>query len=140
MLCQGEVIMDEAFSTLSNLRFSDNICTVGWTCIHASGWDGPSIAMAKHLRPEGNFISTSYVDSDMRRMWTDEQRTNAQRYGAPIHILYRGAYFNFPVNTGGGKLLIALGMTAELLRLMAIKPLNGWQAGTFSVTKNLTAT
>ena len=126
--------MDEAFSTLSNLRFSDNICTVGWTCIHASGWEYPSIDAATSLCPLGNFTPTTYVDSDMRRMWTDEQRTNAQRYGVPIHILYRGAYFNFPLTIGGQKLLIALGMTAELLRLMATHP------RVVSLDKNLTAT
>ena len=126
--------MDAAFANLTHLRFSDNICTVNWTSIHAHGWDYRSIDAATSLCPLGNFTPTTYVDSDMRRMWTDEQRTNAQRYGVPIHILYRGAYFNFPVNTGGGKLLIALGMTAELLRLMA----GGRHA--VSLDKNLTAT
>ena len=126
--------MDGAFANLRNLKFSDNTCTVGWTCIHASGWGYPSIDAAMRLCPLGNFTSTTYVDSDMRRIWTDEQRDNADLYGVPIHLLYKGAYFNFPVDEGGGKLLIALGMTAELLRLMA----GGHRA--VSLDKNLTAT
>ena len=109
------------FSNLSDLRFSDNTGTVGWTSIHAKRWGYASVWAATRLCPEGNFTATSYISGDERHGWTIAQRANAQRYGVPIYMLYNGAYFSFPVDENGGKLLIALGMTTELLRLMAAK-------------------
>lgn len=111
--------MDAAFSDLTNLRFSNNTCIVGWTSIHAHDWQWRAVRRALEMCPRGDFTETTYVSGDERRMWSDTEQRQAKLYGAPIHILYRGAYFSFPIDEGGGKLLISLGMTAELLRLLA---------------------
>ena len=126
----GDAVVDKAFGGLTRLRFTNNLTTAdslflhaanrAKASIHAHSWDCDAIETALRLCPSGRFSPTTYVDGDERRAYTDAAREQAIQYGFPIHILYKGAYFDFRIDTGGGKLLVALGMTTELLRLMAV--------------------
>jgi len=107
------------FVRLRNVKLSDNICTVGRTCIHAQGWDKDSLRHALYLAPSGNWTPTTYVDGDERRSWGAREAEECNLFGEPIHYLARGAYFNFMYGTEAARLLTALDMTNDLLRLMA---------------------
>lgn len=109
----------DAFRDLLNVRWSDNTCTVGWSCIHAHHWDRYSIDAALRFCPRGHFTSTSYVGGDERRLWTPEQKKEWMELGAPVYVYWRGAYFNFPLDRGALQLMQAVGLINECMVMAA---------------------
>lgn len=107
------------FECLQNVKWSDNICTVGWSCIHAHGWDQVPVEAAKLLCPKGFFTPTSYVDGDERRSYQEHHIAQTDKYGAPFYVLYRGAYFNFPLDRGALQLMQAVGLIDECMVMAA---------------------
>lgn len=107
------------FSRLSNVKHSDNLCSVGWTCIHAHGWDLDTLRVALSLCPLGTFTVTTYVNSDMRRAYDSLDKVEAEEFGAPIKILTKGAYFNMPMDKGCLHLLQRCDLVDELMVLVA---------------------
>lgn len=111
--------MTDLFPDLARVRWSDNLCTVGWSCIHAHQWDMDSIEKAMRFCPRGHFTQTTYVDGDERRAWTDSQRDERDRYGAPVYVLFKGAYFSFPLDRGALQLMQAVGLIDECMVMAA---------------------
>lgn len=107
------------FSRLRNVKHSDNLCSVGWTCIHAQGWDLDTARIALSLCPAGHFTRTSHVDSDMRRAWDVSDRREKDEFGEPLSILAKGAYFNMPMDKGCLHLLQRCDLVNELMVLVA---------------------
>lgn len=107
------------FFNLRTVKLTDNNCTVGRTSIHARGWDFQSCTHARYLAPSGHWTPTTYVDGDEKRAWGAKEAEECDLFGDPISYLSRGAYFNFMLGIETVRLLTALDMTNELLRLMA---------------------
>jgi hypothetical protein len=87
---------------MERLMWSDNICTVGWTSIHA--WMTPDdMDWLIMMQPEGNFTPTfsppwsswAHVTSDLVRQYFKDG-------------MERAFYFSFPEDRNGEVLLIAL--------------------------------
>lgn len=78
-----------------------------------------SCAVALSLCPRGHFTATSYVNSDMRRAYTDDDKREQERFGHPIKILAKGAYFNMPMDKGCLHLLQRCDLVNELMVLVA---------------------
>lgn len=119
---------------LEQVRWSDNLCTVGWSSIWAFGWDYESIEEALSYCPHGRFTVTTYVDIDARRAWTDSQQKEREKFGAPVYLLYKGAYFNFPLDFGALQLMQAVGLIDECMVMAAGGgrfpfPEHGWKRG-----------
>lgn len=111
------------YDRLRDVRHSDNICTVRWTNIHARGWDIDTCALALYFCPRGRFTPTTYVDGDERRRWTEGEKREKERFGAPVYVLAKGAYFDFPVDvledTGALHLMQRCGLINELMLTVA---------------------
>lgn len=87
---------------IQELQWSDNVCTVGWTCIHA-------YMVAADMRwllercPDGTFTPTFYrLAEEGGPVLTPEE---AEKLEGP-----RGFYFNFPLDMRGEALLAELGL------------------------------
>jgi hypothetical protein len=96
----------------SRVTWSDNLCTVGSTCIH--GWFAPD-EMRRLLAecPDGTFTPTFYIEHDKGGPVTSPEAL--ERYLASRRVSYmaqRSApfYFNFPRDAAGERLLQALGL------------------------------
>ena len=89
--------MDSRFAGLTHIRHSDNLCSVGWTCIHAIAWDESSMAAAKKMCPKGSFSATFVRRSE----------------GGTSY------YFNFPLDMDAAKFMVAIDLTSKLLKLRA---------------------
>lgn len=111
--------MSEVFQFLTRVKWSDNLCTEGWSCIWARGWDRVSIDAAMRYCPRGYWTITSYVDGDERRAWTDEQREEKDRLGAPVYVIHKGSYFGFPLDRGALQLMQAVGLIDECMVMAA---------------------
>lgn len=109
----------ERLECLRNIKHHDNSCSVGWTTIHAHGWTADAVRFVMTLAPSGSFTVTSYTDGDERRAWNDIHQVEKKKYGAPIYVLKKGAYFNFKMGDEAMRVMVALGLTEELMRLMA---------------------
>lgn len=107
------------FLPLRNVKLSDNCGMVGWSCIHAWGWNVDSLRHALYLAPSGSWTPTVFIGSDDRRSWGSKEAEECEEFGNPVVVLARGAYFNFPYGTEAARLLSALDMNNHLLRLMA---------------------
>lgn len=96
----------------SRVKWSDNLCTVGWTCIH--GWFSPDeLRRLASECPDGDFTPTFYVPHDAGGPVTTPEaldRYLSRRKVSP-GIRQRSApfYFNFPRDAAGEKLLASLG-------------------------------
>lgn len=111
----------EKLACLQGIRWSDNLCTVGATNIHATGWTHDAVKFIKTLAPSGRFTQTSFTGGDERRAMhkNDIHQVEAKKYGAPVYVLARGAYFDFSLGDEAMRVMVALGLTNELMRLMA---------------------
>jgi hypothetical protein len=90
-------------------EFSDNICTVGWTCIH--GYITPDeMQMLKSSCPRGDFHVTFLPDKSINN--ADEARAYFQRN--PYSVSGKlPMYFDFPLDGNGARLLRQLGFDPE---------------------------
>ena len=78
------------FDELKNLDWSNNICTVGWTCIHGY-FTLEELKQLSDLHPEGNFSPTfPGIDSYYR----DDMFIDIKNKGLADKEM--GYYFNFP--------------------------------------------
>lgn len=116
----------DVFDCLKQLKWSDNLCTVGWSNIHAYGWTREAIDAALFFCPRGHFTVTSYVDGDERRAWADFQRQEKEDFGAPVYVIEKGAYFDFPMDNGALHLMQALGLVDELMVMIADGARHRW--------------
>ena len=97
---------------MKSLRWSDNICTVGWTCIHA--WmNYEDMEWLHSMHPEGTFTPTFFPPSVFNRhtkrntaSWLEAMKDfkGSRLYAQTI----LGFYFNFPEDERGKALLVAL--------------------------------
>lgn len=107
------------FDRLTRVQHTDNLCTVGWTNIWAHGWDEDTVTLALWHCPHGKFSATTYVSSDQRRVFDPRESKQAKRYGVPVFVLRRGAYFDFPMDAGALQLMQRLDLINELMVLRA---------------------
>lgn len=126
--------MSKLFPYLKRVKWSDNLCTVGWSCIWAWGWDRCSIDAALRFCPRGYFTTTTYVDGDERRGWSETVREEKDRYGMPVYVIHKGSYFSFPLDRGALQLMQALGLVDECMVMAAGGgrhkfPDDGWKTG-----------
>ena len=126
--------MSKLFPYLERVKWSDNLCTVGWSCIWARGWDRESVEAALRFCPRGYFTVTTYVDGDERRAWTESQREEKDRYRHPVYVIHKGSYFSFPLDRGALQLMQALGLVDECMVMAAGGgrfpfPDDGWKTG-----------
>lgn len=111
--------MSSVFPYLAGVRWSDNICTVGWSSVWARNWDRDSLEKAMRYCPKGHFTQTTYTSSDERKGWNDAHKEECKRYCAPAYVLYKGAYFSFPLDRGALQLMQALGLVDECMVMAA---------------------
>lgn len=100
----------------SRVTWSDNICQVGWTCIH--GWFSPDeMRRLASDCPAGDFTPTFYVPHDAGGpVYTPEalHRYLSTRRVAAMRQRSAPFYFNFPRDASGEKLLASLGFLPAL--------------------------
>jgi hypothetical protein len=100
---------------MKNLTWSDNICTVGWTSVHAR-MQPKDMEWLQEMQPRGHFTPT------FSPPWSCECCPGAVRAFLG-EFSERGYYFTFPEDKAGTALLVALkvrGMTGE--RWMSRRP------------------
>lgn len=125
---------DPHFNFLVDIKWSDNLCSVGWSCIHARGWSRKSLERVLDYCPRGHFTPTFYIGGDTRRQFTDIDREEVKDYGAPVRMMHQGAYFNFPLDLGALQLMRAIGLVDECMVMAAGGgrfpfPDDGWKTG-----------
>lgn len=88
---------------MKNVRWSDNSCTVGGTCIHGF-FNGPDLEKLLELCPEGNFTPTFYSEKFYRSGCglSDIQHMKNVIYwnGKTLYDTENGYYFTFMENDG----------------------------------------
>ena len=109
------------------LVHSDNICTVGWTSIHA--WMSPDdMRFLKQESPEGHFSGTC-IDSGNCHTPEDAQaaldKNNERRKRIGMRDMREtfGFYFSFPLDSKGIQLLSKLGYDATKCKFYDRRPI-----------------
>lgn len=99
------------------LEWTDNLCTVGWTCIHARLTpDDIDYLMSKC--PKGHIHQTFLGDGNATLKTSDDVRKylKKEQYTLPF-------YFDFPLNTDGIKFLKELGFNPENAKFWNNRPI-----------------
>ncbi len=94
---------------------SDNICTVGWTCIWASMTPEDMQYLLDDC-PRGRFIPTFYDPDRQGYRWTPELLRESLKEIQSKWIKSRGFYFDFPIDDQGVELLKSLGFDPSKCR------------------------
>ena len=122
---------------MRDLKWSNNLCHVGWTTIHAYEVTPDDMRALLALHPEGRFVPTFYrAVEDGGDVTTPEQAEGLVHLwnGKRWHGSY---YFNFPFDEVGKSLLVSFGLEEPEHLQPWTKSLSGYkkdEAGTSSVS------
>lgn len=96
---------------MKDLKWSDNVCTVGWTCVHA-GFTPAQMNDLKTLCPKGDFTVTFLSDFPIRSAKDAEKHLKTHPYSNGV--IY--TYFTFPLDKNGVSLLKLFGFDPKKAR------------------------